>query len=143
MRRIKIYISHSIRGRYGQDATNKQMQENCQKAVDFGKWLKEKFPNIELYIPGEHDEFVAIAYSKGWLTEKQILDIDCEIINNTCDGILMFMPDDYISTGMKREEKCNKPRCYATSYNLHYRPLLEQVIFNFIKKLEKANGTAN
>lgn len=100
--KIRAYVSHSIRGKFGNAATEEQVQTNNQKAIEFGKQLAGEFPNINFYVPGEHDEFVLIAYRWGVLTEKQILDIDCEIVSR-CNFLIAYSPDDYISKGMKRE----------------------------------------
>lgn len=102
MSKIRAYCSHSIRGKYGDAATNEQMEANNQKAIDFGKQLATEFPNIDFYVPGEHDEFVLIAYQKGYLTEKQILGVDCDIVSR-CNFLVVLSPDDYISKGMKIE----------------------------------------
>lgn len=106
MKNLKIYVSHSIRGKHGKDATHKQMIANCQKAIRFGHWLKQSFSGVEWYIPADHDEFVTLAYEKKYLNERQILDVDCTIIRNTCNGVLFYMPDDYLSTGMAIEDGC-------------------------------------
>ena len=37
-------------------------------------------PKLELYIPAESEPFVQRAYDKKYLGEKQILDVDCDII---------------------------------------------------------------
>jgi len=100
--KIRAYISHSIAGKYGRSATDIQKIANCKKAIDFGKLLYKEFPNIDFYIPGEHDEFVIIADRKGYLTIEQILDIDCEIISR-CNFLVVLSPDDYISKGMRIE----------------------------------------
>lgn len=100
--KIRAYVSHSIRGKYGNKATVEQMEANNQKAIDFGKQLIKEFPNVEFYIPADHDEFVLIAYQRGDLTERQILDIDCEIVSR-CNFLVAFSPDDYISKGMQKE----------------------------------------
>lgn len=78
------------------------MKVNNDRAISFGELICHEFPNIYWYIPGEHDEFVLIAYKNKLLTEEQILSIDCEIID-TCNFMLVFSPDDYISRGMKVE----------------------------------------
>lgn len=109
--KIRVYISHSIRGKFGNAATNKQMEANNQKAIDFGKQIAAEFPNIDFYIPGEHDEFVLIAYNKDYLTEKQILDVDCNIVSR-CNFLVVYSPDDFISKGMKVEVD------YATFHNI-------------------------
>lgn len=104
MKKLKIYVSHSIRGKFGTKATKEQMADSCKKAVRFGNWLKENFPDVEWYVPAVHDEFVSIAYFKKYITEKQILDVDCELIKN-CDGLLIYALDNYISRGMQTEKE--------------------------------------
>lgn len=100
--KIRAYVGHSIRGKFGNAATNEQMEANNQRAIKFGRRLAKEFPNIDFYIPGYHDEFVLIAYQKGDLTETQILDIDCVIISR-CNFLVVYSPDDYISKGMQIE----------------------------------------
>ena len=102
MSKIRAYISHSIRGKFGSAATAEQMVANNQKAIEFGKQLDAKFPTIDFYIPGAVDEFVKPAMDKGHLTLKQVLDVDCDIISR-CNFIVIFSPDDYISRGMQIE----------------------------------------
>jgi len=100
--KIRAYISHSIRGKYGATATDKQRREHSAKAISFGNTLRKEFSNIDFYVPGEHHEIDTIAYRKEYMTEEQILDIDCTIISR-CNFIIIFAPDDYISTGMQVE----------------------------------------
>lgn len=102
MSKIRAYVSHSIRGKFGNDATDEQIKANIQKAIDFGNQLAKEFPDIDFYVPGEHDEFVLIAYRKGYLIETQILDVDCVIVSQ-CNFLVVFAPDDYISKGMQIE----------------------------------------
>jgi len=108
---MKIYVSHSIRGKFNVNATDEQMEENNRIARNFGKLLKLNFPEIDWYIPADHDEFVKIAYLKGCMKEKQILDVDCEIISK-CQGLLVFQPDGYISRGMEIEIEYAKENNY-------------------------------
>ena len=100
--KIRAYISHSIRGKMGKDATNEYMEANNQKAIEFGKLMSKEFPTVDFYVPGAHDELVLIAYRKGYLTEEQILDVDCEIISK-CNFMVVYSPDDYVSKGMQVE----------------------------------------
>lgn len=102
MNQIRVYVSHSIRGKKGKDATLEDMEANNQKAIKFGKRLREQFPNIDFYIPGDHDEFVTIAYICGFLNETQILDVDCEIVQR-CNFLIAYAPDNHISNGMQVE----------------------------------------
>lgn len=99
---IKVYVSHSIRGKKGENATKEDMRRNNDLAIMFGQALRRKFPGVDFYVPGDHDEFVLIAYSWGLLTEKQILDVDCEIVHG-CHFVIAYSPDGYLSKGMKIE----------------------------------------
>jgi hypothetical protein len=110
---MRFYLSHSIRGKYGNQATQQQMQQNCQMACDIAMMIKDAIrPPIDIYVPGAHDEFVQIAYYKGFITESHILDVDCTIID-TCDAVLFYSPDGIICGGCKIEkdyaEATNKP----------------------------------
>ena len=104
---FKIYLSHPIRGAKGANATREDMEANNKIAIVIGKaierWYRDKFPNeeISVYIPGEHDEFVMLGYENGTLTEKQILDIDCQIIT-TCD-MVYALSGEVVSHGMQVE----------------------------------------
>ena len=99
---MKIYISHSIRGKHGLSATVEQMNTNCKHALDFAKWIREQFPDVKFYVPAESEPFVQIAYITEILTEEEILRIDCEIISSG-SGMIVFAPDGYFSRGMQTE----------------------------------------
>lgn len=90
---MRFYLSHSIRGKYGKNATPAQMMERCQRAIMVANIIRATFPSIELYVPAEHEDFVQRAYRCGYLTEQQILNIDCMIIDD-CEGTLIFAPPD-------------------------------------------------
>lgn len=92
-------FSHAIRGKHGKDATLEEMHKNNLKAIQFGQLVRLNLPRISYYLPGEHDEFVSLAYQKGFIGEEQILEIDCTILDK-CDGLLVYSPDNYISLGM-------------------------------------------
>ena len=89
---MKFYLSHKIRGSSGENATNIEQAKNCCEAVKIGEQIRKALPTIELYIPGEGTEqFVSIAYKKGYLDIEQILDVDCAIIDNS-EGVLFYVP---------------------------------------------------
>ena len=99
-------MSHPIRGSKGNNATDKDMKENNKLAIAAGnRWQKILYDAfggpVDVYIPGEHDEFVLIAYRSGYLTEEQILSTDCQILD-TCD-MLLALNEDCISKGMRIE----------------------------------------
>jgi len=96
---MRYYLSHSIRGKYGKDATPLQMKENCDRVLLIAAEIRKALPMIDLYVPAEHEDFVGIAYRDKYLTEEQILAIDCKIIDN-CNGAIIFCPpDDPINGG--------------------------------------------
>ncbi len=99
---VKVYMSHSIRGKKGLKATDADMRHNNDLAIIFGRSLRRRWPGVEFYVPGDHDEFVIIAYRAKYITEKQILVVDCEIVQG-CNFMIAFSPDNYLSRGMKVE----------------------------------------
>lgn len=113
MIKIRFYLSHSIRGKYGKDATHVQMKENCDKAILIINLIRNAIPSIDFYCPAEHEDFVGIAYHRHYLTEKQLLDIDCIIIGETCEGVIVYVPEgDKLQGGRKVEVD------YAGAHNI-------------------------
>lgn len=116
---IRIYVAHPIRGAKGVDATREDMEANNAKAVEFGERLQAAFPNVDFYVPAIHDEFVLIAYQEKYLSEAQILNVDCRIIDDR-HAVLNFIPDQYISGGMLTEnlhaQSTGKPTMMATNF---------------------------
>lgn len=103
MIKIRFYLSHPIRGSKGKDATHVDMKENCDKAILIANLIRNAFPSIEIYCPAEHEDFVLLAYQKHYLSEKQILDVDCAIICG-CEGVLVYVPEgDKLQGGRKVE----------------------------------------
>ena len=100
---LRVYFSHPIRGTKGAAATDEDMAHNIERAAAVVKALRLEFgPALEIYFPGEMDEFVQKAFRKGYITEQQILDIDCDIIADR-DAMLIWTWEDEISGGMEVE----------------------------------------
>ena len=96
---MRYYLSHSIRGKHGVFATLDQMEANCDRVIVVANKIREALPSVDLYVPAEHEDFVHIAFTDGYLNEQQVLEIDCKIIDN-CDGVIIFSPpDDKIQGG--------------------------------------------
>ena len=89
---MRVYCSHSIRGKYGKDATPTQMKENCDAMIALVNQLRKAMPDIEFYVPAEHEDFVQIAYDIDYLSEDEILEIDCLIIDG-CGAVIVLVPD--------------------------------------------------
>ena len=109
---IRCYLSHAIRGRDGEKATQETMKKNNELAKHVGMVLRENFfewqsldgmPNIELYVPADHDEVILLLFEKGYITVKQILEADCAIVRQ-CKLLLVY--GDYFSSGMLEELRC-------------------------------------
>lgn len=102
---MRFYVSHSIRGKYGKDATPVQMKENCDAIKVIAAQLREVItPDVEFYLPAEHEDFVTRAYHLGYINEKEILDVDCRIIGEICDAVIIYVPEgDELQGGRKIE----------------------------------------
>ncbi len=107
--KFKIYMSHCIRGKSGSKATDREIWDNIEKYKSIGEELRayfidwekmDGFPKIELYVPADHEEFVQVAWRKGYIDEEQVLDVDCDIVDR-CSLLILF--GDYYSKGMKVE----------------------------------------
>ena len=106
---FRVYLSHPIMGINGSSATQEEINKNIEIAKEVGRelqayaidWEKmDGFPPIYIYVPADHDEFIQIAYQKGYITITEILDCDCEIINK-CQLVIMY--GTYYSSGMQIE----------------------------------------
>lgn len=100
---MRVYCSHSIRGKFGINATPTQMKENCNAMIELANQLRTALPNIEFYVPAEHEDFVQLAFDLDYLDEAEILEIDCLIIDH-CDVVIVLVPDgDELQGGRKIE----------------------------------------
>lgn len=101
---VKTYLSHYIRGPKGNEATDEDMDRNRAAASLVGKQLSILVPELELYVPADHDVFVAHGWRAGILTEKIVLDVDCYIIEQG-ELVLFHDPAGVMkqSRGMMRE----------------------------------------
>jgi len=100
--KVNAYLSHQIRGKKGETATDRDMELNRQKAIVAGKVLELCIPNLNVYIPGEYDEFIAMAYRKHRIDIDVILDTDCDILDKR-DLLIVYDYENFLSNGMVRE----------------------------------------
>jgi hypothetical protein len=84
-----IYMSHSIRGKYGEESTIETENDNCRKAHLAAQKIQSIFSGISLYVPGECEILTRVLKKHGNLCTKQILDADCEILSY-CDGWMYY-----------------------------------------------------
>lgn len=90
---IKAYMSHPIRGPLKDKATSQDMRRNNEYALEMADMIRSFIPTvIDLYVPAEHEAFVTRAWKYGYLSENQILVVDCAIIQEHKDVLLVFAP---------------------------------------------------
>ncbi len=98
----RVYLSHPIMGVEAMESTEETIAKNCRKAIEYGEQLRKNYPDVEFYIPAEHEAFVHRAYKMGCLSIDQILEIDCDIISD-CDMVILYNHEGVLSNGMKIE----------------------------------------
>lgn len=130
MSKITAYISHPIRGKAGNDATEEDMNNNNLKAKTMGGYLRTLMPNLTLYIPAEMDDFLIPRGIKPVKIVEELLALDCAIIKGR-DILLVYNHDGHISDGMQREID------YAKEHNIpiivfddkvHYKDLINNIM---------------
>ena len=116
---IRAYLSHPIRGKLGDNATDESMEANNDKAKVTGNLIRVGVPDLSVYIPAEHDNFLL---SHGVIPVnmvEELLALDCAIIHD-CDLILIYAHEYHLGHGMQREYD------YAIKHNI------PMVVFNSI-----------
>ena len=103
---IRVYVSHSIRGKKGKDATHEDIRHSVDLAIVFGQALRRKFPGVYFYVPADHElPPVGNLLDKKYISIDQILEIDCDIVKKS-HFVVAYSPAGYLSTGMKKEIEC-------------------------------------
>ena len=92
MDNYRAYLSHAIRGKEGKDCTDYQQKKYCDAAIELAKQIRAACPWLDLYVPAEHEDFVKIAHAKKYITEQQLLDVDCDIVKD-CGFLIIFVPE--------------------------------------------------
>lgn len=113
---ITAYFSHSIRGSKGNAATDEDMEQNCLLVREVAKELRSHLPQLDIYVPAEHEDFVHIAWKQKMLSEEQILKVDCEIVARK-DLLLVLVKDGWrgggIGVEINKAIECDIPIFYV------------------------------
>lgn len=97
---IKVYLSHAIRGKSGNDCGIGEQNVNCQAAREMAVKIREGLDRpVDLYVPAEHEEFVQIAYLRKYMTEKEILTTDCVIVKRSKCIVVLVPEGDELQGG--------------------------------------------
>lgn len=83
--RPQAYFSHPIRG-----GGYIPQEQNLKAAIFEANRLRMIYPTLDIYVPAEGEPFVGRAYKSEWLTEEQILDIDCRILEQDCSLLIIY-----------------------------------------------------
>ena len=143
MTKVSAYFSHSIRGKAGANATEEDMMKNCAKAMEVAAWIRESVPEIDLYVPAEHEDFVSIAYKDKYLTEDQILEIDCKILKKR-DFHIVHEVDGWLGGGIEKEinaaKKYRKPSFYVSELDEVTAVALRVIVRDLLKEKRAMEG---
>jgi len=114
MKEPMIYYSHPIAGKKGVDAKSHEEyqklsvdyeyeNENCKIAVRNVQWLRNAFPQVRWYCPGEVEIPIQTARQLNLLLPKQVMDLDYVVIERRCHGGLLHLWQP--SRGVLEEKK--------------------------------------
>lgn len=130
---LRVYLSHSMRGTAGPDASLEIQSANCERIKMVAMTLRyELGSSVEIYVPAENETFIQIAYKLGLLTVDQILEVDCKIIDKM-DMVICNVEEskgDVLQGGREIEvfhaaktqkpafvfERCNEAVAYIKDY---------------------------
>lgn len=90
---MRVYFSHTIRGMDGPSADQDTLNTNCTSAILMAGAIMKELDWVDFYVPAEHEDFVQKAYDAGYITEEEILAIDCKIIDD-CDACAVSVSGD-------------------------------------------------
>jgi len=135
---ITAYFSHSIRGKKGKDATDEEVAENCHAAIKVAEWIREVIPELDLYVPAEHEDFVHITYRDKYLTEDQILEIDCKILERK-DFHIVYEVGGWLGGGIAKEIEAAKKYGKSIFYISKLDDFTAGLLIEFVQEM-KASG---
>ena len=69
---ITAYLMAPVRGIGGDNVSDEEKQDNVDKAIAVGKAIRQAIPELDLYVPHEHEEIIDQIW-KDWLTGDQIV----------------------------------------------------------------------
>lgn len=98
----QIYYSHPIRGLCSDENNYEYEKQNCCTAIENVLWLRNHFPQVKWYCPGEVEPPIVAARLLGFLTVQQILEIDYHIVKTQCSAGLIHRWEE--SNGTHKEE---------------------------------------
>src|SRR3990167_8582477 len=89
--RPTVYLSHPIRG------SNDDIEGNCKKAAAAARRLRRVFPEVDFYVPAEHDLTMQSLVIDGRISIEDVLFADLEILV-ACHGYMYYMFDKSVGS---------------------------------------------
>lgn len=94
------YFAHPVRGSSGDHASDMDILENLAMAHQFGSQLRQKFPDVEWYMPYEHEEIIQKLWRRG-LSAQSIIEASIDICLEK--DVAVFWNGNGESNGMNQE----------------------------------------
>ncbi len=113
---ITAYLCAPVRGKDGDKVKPEVKWDNVKRAIVLGRKIRERFPELELFIPHEHEVIIDTLQQHG-LNSDDIIEACCDIVSMK-DLIIVYCGDG-ISAGMNREidAACLESTVYIDSWN--------------------------
>jgi len=120
-----LYMSHPIRG------SNNDFDGNCKKAVAATKRLRNVFPEVDFYVPAEHDLAIQWLYFNGKVTEDDVLAADLHILQH-CHGWMWYKFDE--SKGSTVEQDRAIELGFCSEHNCIFTMDIEKSNYDYLRK---------
>lgn len=119
-----LYMSHPIRG------SNDDFEGNCKKAVAAAKRLRNVFPEVDLYVPAEHDLAIQWLYFNKKVSENDILAADLHILRH-CHGWMWYKFDESKGSTIEQDEAIELGFC--DEYDCIFIMEIEKASYSYLR----------
>ena len=100
MQKITAYFGAPVRGKDGDGVSDEVKAENVKRGMAIGRLIRRAFPDLDLYIPHEHEEVIHELWRNG-IAGETIVKATTAIALKKDFGI--FYTGHGISDGMAKE----------------------------------------
>ena len=98
---IKAYFSAFVRGHDGDNVSPEVKDANVREGMAIGLAIRKAFPELDLFIPHEHEVVVDKLWRLGFLSSSQIIKACCALVEEM--DLLIVYTGRGISDGMQQE----------------------------------------
>ena len=102
MQKITAYFGAPVRGKDGENVSDEVKAENVKRGIRIGQLIRQIFPDLDLYIPHEHEEVIHELWRNG-IAGDEIVKATTSIALKKDFGI--FYTGHGTSEGMAKEMK--------------------------------------